>query len=150
MARISNRRRNNNYTLAFNTNHIPGAFRTVGVLLSCFLVLLGEHGVHGQIKFGEVRTATIPFTPGVDLNINYVEQVLFGQVINIPVFFSWNFQPFQQDGRRNTGAGGVSQRFDIVFDDAPTTNFPSCQTPDKVSLYLYKLSMKLLNGKLVE
>ncbi|ODM94915.1 Chorion peroxidase [Orchesella cincta] len=34
------------------------------------------------------------------------------------------------DGRRGSVAA-AGQRFDIVFDDAPTQNFPTCQTPDK-------------------
>ncbi|CAL8130640.1 unnamed protein product [Orchesella dallaii] len=37
---------------------------------------------------------------------------------------------FGEDGRRGSAAA-AGQRFDIVFDDAPTQSFPTCQTPDK-------------------
>ncbi len=55
------RQSGNNMHNCLNFKSAHHAFRTLGALLACFLIILEGQGVCGQIKFGEVSAIIISF-----------------------------------------------------------------------------------------
>lgn len=63
------RQSDNNMHNCLNFKYAHHAFRTFGAFLICLLIVIGEHGACGQIKFGEVSAVIISFPRQVYLKI---------------------------------------------------------------------------------